>query len=60
MDRVAYSPTEAAEALGISRSAAYNLIGSGRLRAVRLGRRTLVPRDALGELLDGLDRASHP
>lgn len=37
-----YSVVEAAEAAGISRSMLYQEIMAGRLRAVKVGRRTLV------------------
>lgn len=44
---------EVAEVLRISRSRAYDLVGEGRLRSVRVGRRLLVPRWAVQELLGG-------
>ena len=37
----------AASALGVSRTTAYNLIASGQLRTVKVGRRRLVPRSAV-------------
>ncbi len=42
---------EAAKALGIGRGLAYDLVGRGELPSVRLGRRLVVPREALGRLL---------
>lgn len=42
---------EAAEILGISRSSAYECVHRGELRAIRLGRRLVIPRSALAELL---------
>ena len=36
--------TEAAELLGISRSSLYQLLATGRLKAVRLGRTVRIPR----------------
>jgi len=36
--------TEAAELLGISRSSLYQLLASGRLKAVRLGQSVRIPR----------------
>ncbi len=50
--RLTYSVTEAAGLLGIERDLAYELVRSGQLRTVRLGRRIVVPRGALDELLD--------
>ncbi len=44
--------TEAARALGISRTLAYKLIGRHEIPSVRLGRRIVVPRRAIEDLLD--------
>ncbi|MDP9269701.1 MAG: excisionase family DNA-binding protein [Chloroflexota bacterium] len=44
------SVERAARQLGIGRSRLYDEIGSGRLRSIRIGRRRLIPADALGEL----------
>lgn len=46
------SVEEAATALGIGRSKAYELIASGELPFMRIGRRTLVPTKALSEWVD--------
>lgn len=43
--------TEVVEALRVSRSTVKRLIGEGKLRSVRIGRRVLVPAAALDELL---------
>ena len=37
--------------LGIGRNTAYELIRSGRIRSVRIGRQIRIPRDALLEFL---------
>lgn len=50
---------EAAEILGISRSSAYECVHRGELRAIRLGRRLVIPRSALAELL-GANEAQSP
>jgi excisionase family DNA binding protein len=42
---------EAAALLGVSRNTAYGAVHAGELPAVRIGRRLLVPRKALEELL---------
>lgn len=39
--------------LGIGRNTAYELIRSGQIRSVRIGRQIRVPRKALREFLDG-------
>ncbi len=48
---MAMSPQDAARAIGISRSSLYRLMKQGRIRTVKLGRRTLVPTSALAELI---------
>ena len=57
-DRLAYSVPEAARLLGISRDLAYDLVASGTIGSVRLGRRLVVPRRALEDLLDRLSAES--
>jgi excisionase family DNA binding protein len=49
---------DAARLLNVGRSTAYDLIRTGRLRSVKIGRRRLVPRDALDELLVSLREAA--
>jgi excisionase family DNA binding protein len=47
-----YTVTQTATLLGISRIHAYELVARGDLEHVRLGRRIVVPRHALEELLN--------
>lgn len=51
-NRLVWSVDEAAGLLGISRAHAYELVARGQLTHVRLGRRIVIPKRALGELLD--------
>lgn len=51
-DSLTLSVDEAAELLGISRSAAYAAANDGTIPAVRFGRRILIPRAKLMEMLD--------
>ena len=51
----AYGVMDAAKELGIGRSSVYSLINSGRLRTVKLGRRTLIPADAIDALIQAQD-----
>jgi excisionase family DNA binding protein len=44
---------QAARRLGIGRTAAYGLMGRGELRSVKVGRRRLVPADALAAISNG-------
>jgi excisionase family DNA binding protein len=55
-DRLVLTVAEAGELLGISRAFAYELVARGELPVIRLGRRRLVPKRALYELV-GMDPA---
>jgi excisionase family DNA binding protein len=57
VERLAYSPAEAAQALGISRAKLYQLLDDGALPSVKLDRRRLIRREALDALLDSLGAA---
>jgi excisionase family DNA binding protein len=48
----------AATRLGISKEKCYLLIKSGQLRAVKLGRRTLIPEDELDRFVARLEDAA--
>jgi excisionase family DNA binding protein len=52
---VVYRVDEAARALRLSRSAIYELIRSGQLRSVKLGRRRLIPVGALPEYVASIE-----
>ncbi|MBK1669955.1 hypothetical protein CKO28_18125 [Rhodovibrio sodomensis] len=52
--KLALSIPEAAKAASSSRSTIFNEIGSGRLRARKLGRRTVILVDDLERWLEGL------
>jgi excisionase family DNA binding protein len=47
---------DAGRALGVGRTTTFQLIATGRLRTVRIGRRRLVPVRAIHDLVDGLDQ----
>jgi excisionase family DNA binding protein len=51
--KIAYSIREAVQATSLARSTIYNHIAAGRLRAVRVGGRTIIPADALMALISG-------
>jgi excisionase family DNA binding protein len=51
MDKLLLTPAEAARALGIGRTKVYELMASGALASVRIGRCRRVPREALAELV---------
>jgi excisionase family DNA binding protein len=49
--RLTYTVEEAAEIVGVGRSAAYAAVRTGDIPSIRVGRRLLVPRRALERLL---------
>ncbi len=49
--RMAFKPEEVALLLGVGRNAVYNLIKRGELKAARIGRRLVVPREEVERLL---------
>ena len=52
VERLLLSPEEAAEVLGVTRSAVYDLLRMRLLASVKIGRRRLVPVQACKELVD--------
>lgn len=52
-ERLALSLPEAAKLLGCSSGLVYRLARQGKLPTIRLGRRRVVPRQALDSLLPG-------
>ncbi len=50
-DRLVLTIAEAAEVLGVSRAFAYELAARGEIPVLRLGRRRLVPRRALLQMV---------
>lgn len=54
MDLTLFTIDEAAAQLRVSRWSVYNLIRSGQLQTIKIGRRRLVPLDALTECLQHL------
>ena len=52
--RLAYSPSEGAQVLGISRSKIYELIAARDLKVIKLGSRTLVLHSELVRFLASL------
>lgn len=52
MDVALFTVDEAAASLRVSRWTVYNLIRSGQLRTVKIGRRRLVPPAALHECIE--------
>lgn len=57
MEPVTVTIDGAKKALGIGTTKIYELIGAGKLRTVKLGRRTLVRTDSIRNLVDTLEAA---
>lgn len=55
VDRLTYSPAEAAAVIGISRARMYQLMDDGTIPSLKLGRRRLIRREALADLLRSLE-----
>ena len=51
--KLTYSPDELRAALGIGRGTVYDLLRSGQLRSVRVGRRIIVPSAEVDRFLLG-------
>lgn len=51
--KIAYSIKEACQASSLGRTTIYNHIAAGRLRAVRVGGRTVIPAESLHALIAG-------
>ncbi|CAB4218104.1 excise, DNA binding domain, excisionase family [uncultured Caudovirales phage] len=58
-ERLTMTVQETADALGISRNTAYDLVHQGVIPSVRLGRRFLVPKQALKDWLNQSERTTH-
>jgi excisionase family DNA binding protein len=60
MEKLLLTPEEAAARLSVGRSRIFELIGSGKLRSVRLGASRRIPISALVEFVDGLTADPNP
>jgi len=53
MELLTYSVDEVAKMLGTARGATYQAVREGRIPAIRMGRRWLIPRERFHAWLDG-------
>ncbi len=51
LDRRTFTVREAAQVLGIGRDAAYAAVQAGTIPSIRVGRRVVIPREAIGRIL---------
>ncbi len=54
--RLGFSVKEVTDALGISRTVTYDLLASGRLTRIKIGRRTVITADSIARLLQDATR----
>lgn len=52
-ERLAYTPQEAADALGLCLNTIYALLREKRIKSVRYGRKHLIPASELAKVLEG-------
>jgi excisionase family DNA binding protein len=52
MEVISTPINEAARSIGIGRTTIYKLIAEGRLKTVKIGRRTLIKTDSIRALVD--------
>jgi excisionase family DNA binding protein len=52
-EKLAFSINEACAASSLGRTSIYSLIAAGRLKAVRVGGRTVIPANSLRALVEG-------
>jgi excisionase family DNA binding protein len=50
-ERATLSVPQTAKVLGISRSLAYELVHAGKIPSIRLGKRIVIPKEAIEEIL---------
>jgi len=52
-ERLGFRVEEAAEAIGVSRDLIYDLIRTGELRSLKVGRRRIISRQAIEDFMNG-------
>jgi excisionase family DNA binding protein len=60
IERIGVSIQEAAKMLGISRPHFYPLVKEGKVRTIKIGRRTLVSVQSLRDFVDGTKAPDNP
>ena len=58
VERLTITVDEAAELLGISRALAYDMARTGRLPALRFGKRFVIPKKAIENLMQQAERTA--
>lgn len=60
MNALLLRPEDAAEAIGVSRSRIYELMGAGTIPSVRIGRSRRIAREALERFVESLQDGADP
>lgn len=58
-EKITFTLKEASSALGVGKTTLYAAIADGRLVALKMGSRTLIPADSLRSWIDSMPRARH-
>jgi excisionase family DNA binding protein len=59
-ERLTFSVKEAAQLLGLSKNSAYQGILTGEIPHIKIGKRILIPRNALERFLNGYENEAKP
>ena len=54
--KISLSITEAAKAIGVSRTSIYELINAGKIKSIKIGARRLVPVKNIHEFIETCER----
>jgi len=52
VEKLAFSPRETAEQLGVAVTTLYALLGTGQIRSLKVGRRRLIPAAEIARFLE--------
>lgn len=58
MQKLSYTPAQAAEITGLSRGTIFNLLKSGELTRIKVGKRTLIRAQELADYLNNAAQAA--
>lgn len=58
IERQGYNVGEAARIIGVGRTTMHKMLNQGRIRPVKVGSRTIIPKSEIDRLLNGTD-ANH-
>ncbi len=55
IERQGYNVSESARIVGVGRTTMHKMIREGRIRPVKIGARTIIPKSEIDRLLNGTD-----